>query len=161
MQLMKNILKMAAVGIMLIFTAQACRKKSTDMYDASSKLEGIQDVWVLNDVKQFDPSNKDLTIDVTDAFTGATPIELDIHSKDSATFTFNQANPLFLGTKGTWRFDDNNFPTQIEMTGDAGIQTVKLLQTVRTVDQILSIQLTRYCGGGTPSTIYQFNFVRK
>ena len=158
---MKNIFQSVSIALLLVFALQGCKKKTQELEEASSKLEGIQDVWVLNEVKQFDPANKDLTIDVTEVFTGATPIELEIHSKDSATYTFNQANPLFLGTKGTWRFDDNNFPTQIELTGDAGIQTVKLLQTVRTVDPKLRIQLTRYCGGGTPSTIYQFSFVRK
>lgn len=160
MQLMKNIVKTASVALLMVFAIQGCKKKTRELYDASSKLEGIQDVWVLDEVKQYDPANKDLTIDVTDVFKGATPIELDVNSKDF-TFAFNQPNPLFMGSSGTWKFDNNDFPTQIEMTGDAGVQTVKLLQTVRTVDQKLRIQLTRYCGGGTPSTIYQFSFVRK
>jgi hypothetical protein len=136
---MKNILKTASVALLLVFALQACKKKTRELYDASSKLEGIQDVWVLDEVKQYDPANKDLIIDVSDVFKGATPIELDVNSKDF-TFAFNQPNPLFLGSS---------------------VQTVKLLQTIRTVDQKLRIQLTRYCGGGTPSTIYQFSFVRK
>ncbi len=158
MQLMKNMFITAAVAFLLVLPA--CKKNNLELNDASSKLEGIQDVWVLDEVKQFDPANKDLVLDVTDVFKGVTPIELNVNSKD-LTYVFNQPNPLFLGSSGTWKFDDNNFPTQIEMTGDAGVQTVKLLRTVRTVDQKLSIQLTRYCGGGTPSTIYQFSFVRK
>lgn len=155
---MKNIFITAAAALLMILPA--CKKNNRELNDASSKLEGIQDVWVLNEVKQFDPANKDLVLDVTDVFKGATPIELDVNSKDF-TYAFNQPDPLFLGSSGTWKFDDNNFPTQIEMTGNAGVQTVKLLRTIRTVDQKLSIQLTRYCGGGKPSTIYQFSFVRK
>lgn len=160
MQLMKNLSRMAMLVCVLLLTTTGCKKKNRDLYDPSSKLEGIQAVWVLDEVKQFDPSNKDLVIDVTEAFKGTNPIELDVKSNDF-TFVFNQSNPLFLGSSGTWKFDDNAFPTQIEMTGDAGTSVVKLLQTVRTIDPKLRIQLTRYCGGGTPSTIYQFSFVRK
>ena len=157
---MKNIIQLATLSFVLLIGIGGCKKKTRDLEDPSSKLEGIQDVWVLDEVRQYDPSNKDLIIDVTDVFKGSTPIELEFKSTDF-TYSFNQNNPLFLGNSGTWKFDDNQFPTQIEMSGDVGVQTVKLLQTVRTVDPKLRIQLTRYCGGGTTSTIYQFSFVRK
>lgn len=157
---MKNIIQIAALSFLLVTVIGGCKKKNRDLEDPSSKLEGIQDVWVLDQVQQLDPSNKDLIIDVTDAFKDSTPIELDVNSSDFS-YSFNRSNPLFLGTSGTWKFDDNQFPTQIEMSGDAGVETVKLLQTIRTVDPKLRIQLTRYCGGGTTSTIYQFSFIRK
>jgi hypothetical protein len=157
---MKNIIQIAALSFLLVTVIGGCKKKNRDLEGPSSKLEGIQDVWVLDQVQQLDPSNKDLIIDVTDAFKDSTPIELDVNSSDFS-YAFNRSNPLFLGTSGTWKFDDNQFPTQIEMSGDAGVETVKLLQTIRTVDPKLRIQLTRYCGGGTTSTIYQFSFTRK
>jgi hypothetical protein len=157
---MKNIIQIAALSFLLVSFMGGCKKKNQDLDGPSSKLEGIQDVWVLDQVQQLDPSNKDLIIDVTDVFKDSTPIELDVNSSDF-TYSFNRPNPLFLGTSGTWKFDDNQFPTEIEMSGDAGVETVKLLQTIRTVDPKLKIQLTRFCGGGTSSTIYQFSFTRK
>jgi hypothetical protein len=157
---MKTITQIAALSFLFITIVGGCKKKSRDLEGPSSKLEGIQDVWVLDQVQQLDPSNKDLVIDVTDVFKDSTPIELDVKSSDFS-YAFNRSNPLFLGTSGTWKFDDNQFPTEIEMSGDAGVETVKLLQTIRTVDPKLKIQLTRNCGGGTISTIYQFSFTRK
>jgi hypothetical protein len=96
---MKTITQIAALSFLFITIVGGCKKKSRDLEGPSSKLEGIQDVWVLDQVQQLDPSNKDLVIDVTDVFKDSTPIELDVKSSDFS-YAFNRSNPLFLGTSG-------------------------------------------------------------
>ena len=159
MQLMKNTF-IAALTIALMMGAAACKKKTRDIGPVSGKMEGINSTWSLLQVRQFDPANKDLLIDVTDAFADVQPIELSIDSKN-LTYTFNQNDPLFMGTTGTWKFDDEMYPTAIAMTASSGVNNVKLLRTVRTVDNTLELQLTRFCGAGKPVTVYQYIFNRK
>jgi tRNA A37 threonylcarbamoyladenosine dehydratase len=146
-------------ALCIALAVPACKKKTKEIYSPSSKLEGINDVWQLNQVKQYDPKNKDLVVDVTDMFTESA-IELNLNSADF-TYAFNQSNPLYLGTTGTWNFDDNNYPTKVTFTNGAEVNTMKLLRTIRTVDPTLELELTRYCAGGTASTVYQLTFVRK
>lgn len=152
-------LKVLLFALCIAIAAPACKKKAKEIYSPSSKLEGINDVWQLYQVKQYDPKNKDLVVDVTDVF-AESAIEMNVNSADF-TYTFNQSNPLFLGTSGTWSFDNNEFPKQVTFTNGTDVNVMKLLRTVRTVDPTLELELTRYCAGGTASTVYQLIFVRK
>jgi hypothetical protein len=147
-------------GALFLVTNSGCKKKTREIGPVSSKLEGINDVWVLQQVKQYDPLNKDLILDVTEALTGATPIEMTVDSKN-LTYTFNQPDPVFMGTTGTWKFDDENYPTAIQFNEGSNVSNVKLIRTIRTVDQTLELQLTRFCEAGKPITVYQFIFIRK
>ena len=151
-------LKVLLFALCIAIAAPAGKKKAKEIYSPSSKLEGINDIWQLYQVKQYDPKNKDLVVDVTDVF-AESAIEMNVNSADF-TYTFNQSNPLFLGTSGTWSFDNNEFPKQVTFTNGTAVDVMKLLRTVRTVDPTLELELTRYCAGGTASTVYQLTFVR-
>jgi hypothetical protein len=160
MQLMKFNKLCLIVAAMFLVVNTGCKKKTREIGPVSSKLEGINDVWVLQQVKQFDPLNKDMVLDVSEAIMGTTPIEMTVDSKN-LTYTFNQNDPIYMGTAGNWKFDDENYPTAIEFTEGSKINNVKLIRTIRTVDQTLELQLTRFCGAGKPITVYQFIFGRK
>lgn len=151
----KLLLLLMITGIAL----QAC-KKEPKIYDPSSKLDGINATWVLNKVTQTDPSDKDNPLDISYVYTEGNPIELTINSSD-LSYSFNQSNPIFMGNNGTWKFDDNDFPTQIEITHDGKTDVLPLLRTVRAVDAVLTFQLDKFCDGGTKTTSYQYTFIRK
>jgi dolichyl-phosphate-mannose--protein O-mannosyl transferase len=153
---MKN-LTIALVVFMSLFSG--C-KEDPKLYPESSKLEGINATWVLTKVSQIDPTNKEEILDVSFVFTEGEPIELTINSTDF-TYQFNNGNPLYMGNSGTWAFDDNNYPTKIKIIHDLKSEEVKLLRSIRTVDQTLSIALDRSCDGGTITTTYQYEFKRK
>jgi hypothetical protein len=157
---MKNTIKLPALGLMALIAFAGCKDKTKEIGDPSSKLQGINDVWVLEKVEQADPSDAEFVIDVTPVFTEGGAPELSINSSNF-TYRFNVDDPIFIGTSGTWNFDDIAFPTRIDATHNGNTQPLKLLRTVRNVDQHLSFQLTRYCDGGTASTIYHFTFKRK
>lgn len=144
-------------AVVLIFAA--CKKKFKD-YAPSSKVDGISDVWQLDSVKHFDPAKKDVIANVTELFVGSNAVELDIKASDNS-YRFNSANPIYLGETGTWKFDNNDYPTKVIFTHNSLVDTLTLLRTVRTVDRTLQFQLNRYCGGGKSSVNYQFIFKRK
>ena len=157
---MKNTIKLPALGLLALLAFAGCKKETKEIGDPSSKLQGINDVWVLEKVEQTDPGDAEFVIDVTTAFTEGGAPEMTINSADF-TYSFNVTDPIFIGTSGSWAFDDNTFPTRIDATYNGNTAPLKLLRTVRTVDQQLSFQLMRYCDGGTASTIYHFTFKRK
>lgn len=157
---MKNNINLTALALMGFLVFAGCKDKTREIGDPSSKLQGINDVWVLEKVEQADPSDAEFVIDVTPVFTEGGAPELTINSTDF-TYSFNVNDPIFIGTSGNWTFDDNTFPTRIDASFGGNTAPLKLLRTVRSVDQHLSFQLIRYCGGGTASTIYHFTFRRK
>lgn len=157
---MKNTIKLPALGLLAMLAFAGCKKETKEIGDPSSKLQGISDVWILDKVEQTDPGDAEFVIDVTSVFTEGGAPEMTIQTSDSS-YTFNVADPIFIGTSGKWTFDDNNFPTRIDAQYNGTTAPLKLLRTVRAVDQQLSFQLNRYCDGGTASTIYNFTFRRK
>lgn len=162
---MKKQLFVALIATVGIFGA--CEKPVEEIYAPSSKIEGINDVWVLAEVHQYDPTDKEKenVLDVSEMFAD-NGIELTINSQDF-TYTFNQPDPLFMGDNGTWEFDDNDAPSRIHFKNvDSNNDTLKydcgLVRTVRAIDATLEFELTRYCEGRTtPTTIYQYKFRRK
>ena len=148
------------ISLILVITAFSGCKEDPKLHPESSKLEGINATWVLTKVSQIDPGNKDEVLDVSFVFTEGDPVEMTINSA-YFTYQFKNGNPLYMGNAGTWAFDDNNYPTLITINHDSKTEEVKLLRTIRTVDQILSFELNRYCDGGTKTTTYQYEFTRK
>jgi hypothetical protein len=86
-------------------------------------------------------------------------------SSEDFTFSYNQDNPLYMGTSGTWSFDDNEAPTELNFAAVNGSDTVyyncPLLRTVRSIDPTLEFSLIRECDNGNPTTVYHFTFQRK
>ena len=157
---MTHNIKTAGLALIAMLAFAGCKKETKEIGDPSSKLQGINDVWVLEKVEQTDPGDAEFVIDVTPVFTEGGPTELSINSSDF-TYSFNTDDPIFIGTSGSWSFDDNAYPTRIDATYNGTTAPLQLLRTVRTVDQQLSFRLVRTCDGGTKSTIYHFTFKRK
>ncbi len=147
--------------LLVVLAISACKPDELVLDPAPSKLEGIHGTFSLSEVIQVDPLilTGDNTLDVTSAFkTGATPtITFD---SDAFTFTFVAGDgPDYLGAGGTWAFDNNDYPTQINMDNGQGQYVLKLRRTIRPQDEALEVDLERGCGG-SPTLVYQFKFAR-
>lgn len=152
--------KLIIITLFASFVISGC-KQDPELEPASSKIEGINDTWLLKEVHQVDPTNKEEALDISYVFTEAgTPIELTFNSNDF-TYAFNQGDPIYMGTAGSWNFDDNNYPTEIQLNPTSTPQKLTLLRTIRKVDQTLEFQLDRYCADNKITTSYQFKFERK
>ena len=147
--------------LLLVFLVSACKPEELILEPAPSKLEGINGTFSLAEVIQIDPLilGDGNSLDVTRIFmTGTTP-SITFNS-DAFTFTFVPGDgPDYLGAGGTWAFDNNDYPTQINMDNGQGPYVLKLRHTIRPQDLYLEVDYERSCGGN-PTVIYQFKFAR-
>ena len=156
-------LKIILSALILAATISSCKEDRPTLQPPGSKLEGINATFELYEVSQVD----ELTLsfnkerDVTAAFLGTNPGTITF---DSENFTYSvEANdsPNYLGTEGTWAFDDNEFPTMITLnTSDGRTLELPMLATIRPQDQHLKFMLTKSCNGET-NLSYKYNFKRQ
>ncbi|MCB9235692.1 MAG: DUF5004 domain-containing protein [Bacteroidia bacterium] len=140
----------------------ACKPEPPTLDPPSSKLEGINDSFVLENVTQVDLlSALADELDVSDAYKGDNPMVISFSSTDFTWTIQENDSPNFMGTSGTWSFDDNLYPTLINMvpTGAVDTTVVTLDATIRTVDEYLKFTFSKGCGSG--NTIgYKYEFRR-
>lgn len=148
--------------ILALFSIIACKKEKLELDPPSSKIEGISDTWVLKEVTQVDEANPLFPeMEVSEAFIGNQALEM---SFESTNFTYSVEEgdcPNYFGTTGTWSFDDNEFPTLVNIVHDGKEEVLQLLRTVRTVDQTFEFQYVRTCENGKRVVSYKMVFERK
>lgn len=157
---MKNKSAILALFLALLVGLTGCKPEEYVLEDAPSKLDGINDTFVLTRVLQVDQQTLNLenTRDISNFFIGETPARITFDS-NTGTFTIDPGTTIdFLGTAGTWAFDDDEFPSMITMNNGTETYTLELLQTIRPQDE-LQVQLDRNCSGEL-TTSYQYYFTR-
>lgn len=135
-----------------------------------SKVEGINDQWILESIVQVDllTSASQNSVDVTRIMLGDDPAEIEFSSAD---FTFDldaKSSKIFLPESGSWSFDNNDFPSLINMESQGQSTSLSLLAPVRAeVDEYLYFQYTRPIGDcavleeGEGAVAYKYRFKRK
>lgn len=156
----KNI-QFFALLMLMVFAMTACKPEEIVLDPPPSKLEGINGTFVLSEVIQQDPFilGDGATLDVTAIFTTGTAPTITF---DSGAFTFSYAKgdgPDYLGAAGSWAFDNDDYPTQINMNNGLSQYALKLRHTIRPQDEYLEVNFERGCGGN-PTVVYQFKFAR-
>jgi hypothetical protein len=147
--------------LLMVVSMAACKPDELVLDPPGSKLEGINDAFTLSEVIQVDPFviGSGNSFDVTKVFTTGTAPQITFNSAD---FTYSFApgdGPNYLGTGGTWTFDNNEYPTLINMNAGSNQYVLKLLHTIRPQDAYLEVQYERSCGSDV-TVIYQFKFAR-
>lgn len=156
MRLMKNTIKILFIGIlaMQIMVPIGCKKKPI-LDPPASKLEGINGNWKLIKVDQIDVNNtlafveSDTLLDVTRAYIGGNPMTLSINaSAFTYSLTPGTSPNLFGTTAGTWKFDNNEYPSYVVFDiGTANEKSYKLTKPVRPQDPYLVLKVNKLCGG--------------
>lgn len=160
---MKGKFKYWTLLLLMVMGLAACKHEELVLDPPPSKLDGINDDFALTEVIQVDPLviGSANTFDVTRVFTtGGTPV-IKFNSADR-TYTFTPGaatDPNYLGTSGTWAFDNNDYPTLIRMNDGTSQYDLTLLHTIRPQDEYLEVQYSRSCGGSA-TVQYQFKFAR-
>ena len=158
---MKGKIKYLTLLLIVALAISACKPDELVLDPPGSKLDGINDSFTLTEVIQIDPFviGSGNYLDVTSVFTSGAAPTITFNSADF-TFTFNAGDgPNYLGTGGTWTFDNNDYPTLINMNDGTGQYVLSLLHTIRPQDKFLEVQYERSCG--TQVTVrYQFKFSR-
>ena len=158
---MKGKIKIYMFLLLAALSFAGCKPEEIVLDPPPSKLEGINGTFTLSSVTQVDPFviGSGNSLDVTSAFTKGTVPSITFNSS-TFDFTFNPGDaPNYLGSNGTWAFDNNDYPTLIAMNDGTSQYDLKLLHTIRPQDKYLEVQFERSCDG-TVSVIYQFKFAR-
>ena len=155
-----GLVKLSFLFSLILISFFSCKEDELSIGPPSSKMEGIHDNFRLIEVIQVDElsSNKD-EWDVSEVYIGNPVAEIAFDTL-SFTYEFNPGSALnYIGTDGSWTFDDNQFPTKIIIDTGGYLMDLPLLRTIRAVDNHLMFQVSRNCSGNN-NISYKYKFER-
>jgi hypothetical protein len=158
---MKGNFKYWMLLLLLTATVAGCKPEEIVLDPPPSKLDGINGTFTLAEVVQIDPFviGGGNSLDVTSVYTSGAAPSITFVASDH-TFTFDPGDgPDYLGSAGTWAFDNDDYPTLISMDNGTATYDLPLLHTIRPQDEFLQFEFARSCGG-TVTVKYQFKFAR-
>ena len=140
----------------------ACKPESTgELGDPFDKVAGMVGTWELSSFTQQDLNSpvketRDLSAFYIDGT--VTPLQLTFNADRTYSVALEMGKNYF-GEGGTWGFDDDLYPTYLELFSTTDTLVYNLGGMVREFDQQLAIEYRRDCGG-TATNIYTFEFNR-
>ena len=140
----------------------ACKPESTgELGDPFDKVAGMSGTWELSSFTQQDLNSpvketRDLSAFYIDGT--VTPLQLTFNADRTYSVALEMGRNYF-GEGGTWGFDDDLYPTYLELFSTTDTLVYNLGGMVREFDQQLAIEYRRDCGG-TATNIYTFEFNR-
>lgn len=154
--------------VMISIAASSCKKEYEDIGIPASKIEGITSKWVMS---QFLVNDKggiiEEKLDMTEYYTlnpsrNTLPSISFLISGTDTIFTCDTAGlalNIFDVPTGRWRFDDNNFPTKIQLMREdkSIISEYNLLAPIRPNDVNLKISKSTICASG--KTVFTYDLV--
>ncbi|MDA0912855.1 MAG: DUF5004 domain-containing protein [Bacteroidetes bacterium] len=147
-----------AMGLCLF----GCKPESEgELGEPFDKVKGMTGIWELNRFTQQDLNSpvketRDLSSFYIDGV--ATPLQLTFN-EDRTYAVAIELGKNYFGEGGTWGFDDEVYPTYLELYSATDTLIYNLGGMVREFDQSLYIEYRRDCGG-TATNIYTFEFNR-
>jgi len=156
-------MKKVIAYLLCLIALSACKNDNGDLGEPASKLEGINDSFKLVEVWQVDlQQTADNMRDVSSVMVKQNPSEITFNSQDFTYQLVTGDSPNYLNTaSGIWAFDDNEYPSVINMQTDEGEElTLDLAATIRPSDALLQLQLSKVCGA-IPSIGYLYKFERQ
>jgi len=107
-------------------------------------------------------TESDTLLDVSDVLLTSLPMEI-IFNKTASSFSIDAGNgsEMFTATNGTWKFDNNDYPSYVILNeGTAQQMNVKLIRPVRLQDRYLILKINKF-RGGKRTVCYHLWFERK
>ena len=146
----------------LAMAFNACKPESTgELGEPFDKVAGMTGTWELNSFTQQDLNSpvketRDLSSFYIDGT--VTPLQLTFNADRTYSIALEMGKNYFV-EGGTWGFDDDLYPTYLELFSATDTLVYNLGGMVREFDQQLAIEYRRDCGG-TATNIYTFDFNR-
>jgi hypothetical protein len=167
MQLMKNNMKQILFALVLSISVLACKPEPRELGPRANQSEGINGTWVLTKIDQIDVNvelafqESDTLLDVTQAMLTSAPMEISF-DKTSKNFeiTSGAGSEFFGNTMGSWEFDNDDYPSYLQLNNPFGPQIYSLIRPVRPQDAYLAIKYNKMCGSDR-TVSYHLWFVRK
>lgn len=153
--------------MLVVGVISSCRKEYKEIGEIPSKVEGITASWVLNMCEVIDKGGIiEETMEITPFFYSDTKMPNIVFKMEGnqGTYTCDTSNVAFQffgGTKGTWQFDNADFPTKVMLkpSGSTETLTFPLVATIRPTDTFLKMDKSVFCGGAEKS-VYRLTFIR-
>ena len=155
-------LSAALILAIVAIAFNACKPESTgELGDPFDKFAGMAGTWELSSFTQQDLNSpvketRDLSAFYIDGT--VTPLQLTFNADRTYSVALEMGKNYF-GEGGTWGFDDDLYPTYLELFSTTDTLVYNLGGMVREFDQQLAIEYRRDCGG-TATNIYTFEFNR-
>jgi hypothetical protein len=135
-----------------------------------SQIRGINGEWKLTAVSQVDElkSGSGNTLDLSELLVGADPAVVKFNSSDFSFSVTPGTSKIYFPLGGTWAFNDNDFPTVINLTVNNEVAALQMFSPVREfVDNELRVKYIRPIGpcadldGKAGAVSYIYTFVRQ
>lgn len=163
----KKVSKAIIICLLAWAAGSAACKKRPVLEPPVNKIAGISGNWTLSIVEQVDVNNKlgniksDTVMDVTSLYLGSkTPMKMTVQSNGNYSITAGVASQYFPKTTGTWKFDNNEYPSMVILdAGTAEEMKYPLIAPTRPQDSYLALKATKICNGKR-TVSYNFYFKR-
>jgi hypothetical protein len=155
-------LSTALILAIVAIAFNACKPESTgELGDPFDKVAGMSGTWELSSFTQQDlnsPVKETRNLSAFYIDGTVTPLQLTFNADRTYSVALEMGKNYF-GEGGTWGFDDDLYPTYLELFSTNDTLVYNLGGMVREFDQQLAIEYRRDCGG-TATNIYTFEFNR-
>lgn len=165
---MKSKLFIGILASALMFGFQGCKPEKKELGPKVSQLDGINGNWVLVKTDQIDVNvqlaftESDTLLDVSEVLLNTTPMEISF-DKNLSTYnvTNGSASDMFNLKTGSWKFDNNDYPSMVVLNdGTVDQMNVSLIRPVRPQDRYLILKINKF-RGGKRTVCYHLWFERK
>jgi len=161
---MKKILYLST----LIFFAYGCKPElKGELGEPSNKVEGLNGNWQMTAFSQRDENNPIKEVrDMSEYYIipGEDATKLTFNSSDNSYTIIPGPGRNYMGTGGTWRFDNNEAPTYLILESATDTMRLTLGSMPNPASSQLNLELPRYCtdsnGNQTPTVSYIFTIQR-
>lgn len=160
--IIRNFRAVGAFTLLAWMLSSGCKPETTgEIGDPYDKVKGMTGTWELSAFTQQDLNSpvketRDLSSFFIDGVT--TPLQLTFQA-DRTYQVMLEMGKNYFGEGGTWGFDDDLYPTYLELYSISDTLIYNLGGMVREFDQRMKIEYRRDCDG-TPTNIYTFEFNR-
>ena len=146
----------------LVLLLHSCKPDTVgELGEPFDKVQGMIGTWQLQAFTQQDLNSpvkevRDLSLFYMDSF--VTPLQITFNENMEYTVALELGKNYF-GEGGTWGFDDEAYPSYLQLYTAEDTLEYNLGSMVRIFDESLQIEYRRNCTG-TLTNIYTFDFIR-
>ena len=150
------------VSAVFLFMFNSCKPETNgELGEPFDKVEGMIGTWELQAFTQQDLNSPiKETRDLSDFYLDgiATPLQITFDANRDYAVAIELGKNYF-GEGGTWGFDDDLYPSYLQLYTATDTLEYNLGGMVRTFDQFMRIEYRRDCNTA-PTNIYTFEFNR-
>ncbi len=165
----RNILFSLSAIVLIALSLAGCKPEPEgELGTPFDKVSGMDGTWKLAKFSQLDlnnPVKEERDLSEFYLIDGEEVLSLTFNKSDKSYSVAAGAGKNYFGQGGTWGFDDDAAPSELNLFGTLDTLTFSLGSMVREFDNTLVIELPRVCDDGAgnvvETVIYKFEFSRQ